>query len=96
MIASGFYEWKAEGKKKQPFFIHRTDRKPFAFARLWGTWTSRETGEVVDSCSIITRTPSAQMAALHDRMPVILAPSEYATWLAGPDVTSLLEATPRS
>jgi putative SOS response-associated peptidase YedK len=81
VIVSGFYEWKAMGKGKQPFYIRREDAKPMAFAGLWSTWVSRDTGEVIESCAIITRTPSQQLAQLHDRMPVILAPDEYAAWI---------------
>jgi len=91
VVVSGFYEWRTEGKRKLPYFIHREDGKPFAFAGLWSTWRSRD-GEIVDSCAIITRTPSPQMSVLHDRMPVILARDEYAAWLDAnnPDVMPLL------
>src|SRR5215475_3154725 len=50
VIVSGFYEWRSEGKRKLPFYIHREDRRPFAFGGLWSTWTSRDTGEVIDTC----------------------------------------------
>lgn len=95
VVVSGFYEWHTEGKRKLPFFIHREDGKPFAFAGLWSTWRSRD-GEVVDSCAIITRPPSTQMSVVHDRMPVILSPDEYAAWLdaSTADVTPLLAGHP--
>jgi putative SOS response-associated peptidase YedK len=83
--ADGFYEWqKRPGQKaKQPFYIHRPDGEPYAFAGLWETWKGPDgTGdEVLRSCTIITTTPNAEMAKIHDRMPVILPPEAWDTWL---------------
>jgi putative SOS response-associated peptidase YedK len=92
VVVSGFYEWQVRGKKKQPFFVHREDGKPFALAGLWATWRSRD-GQVVDSCSVITRVPSAMLAGVHDRMPVVLAPSDYDRWIdpGTSDAASFLE-----
>jgi len=84
----GFYEWKAPPpgeKKKQPYFIHRPDGEPYAFAGLWEQWKGpdRDGSEVtVRSTTIITCGANDAMSAIHDRMPVILPPSEWATWLA--------------
>lgn len=69
--ADGFYEWQAVGKAKQPWFVHRPGDGLFAFAGLWEG----------DTCTIITRTPTPQMAVLHDRMPAIPAPGDYSAWL---------------
>ena len=82
ILADGFYEWKgASGKKtKTPFFIHMKDRKPFAFAGLWDSWNSPD-GSQVKSCTIITTEPNELMAIIHNRMPVILHPRDYAKWL---------------
>ncbi len=82
IFADGFYEWRAHhGKKtKTPFFIHMKDRKPFAFAGLWDTWNSSD-GSLIRSCTLITTEPNELMAMIHDRMPVILHPREYAKWL---------------
>jgi putative SOS response-associated peptidase YedK len=96
--ADGFYEWKAipGQKKKQPYFIHRPDGEPYAFAGLWETWRPKppksEDGtadgageggeaEVLHTCTIITGTPNERMAQLHDRMPIMLPPDAWATWL---------------
>ena len=55
MAADGFYEWKKEGKVKQPFLIRREDRKPFAFAGLWSTWRNPEQGgQPVETFTILT------------------------------------------
>ncbi len=70
--ASGFYEWKGEGKLKQPFFIRpKGGEGIFVFAGLHSTWTGLE-GDL-PTCTIITTTPNDLMAGIHDRMPVILA-----------------------
>ncbi len=92
--ASGFYEWKAEGKKKIPYLIQMSDGRPFAFAGLWERW---ERGDPpVESCTIVTTEPNDVVRALHDRMPVILSPADYGRWLdpASPPVELLSLLTP--
>jgi putative SOS response-associated peptidase YedK len=83
--ADGFYEWqKRPGEKtKQPYFIHRPDGEPYAFAGLWETWKGPDGkgDEVLRSCTIITTTPNSEMAKIHDRMPVLLPPDAWDTWL---------------
>ena len=81
---TGFYEWqKRPGQKtKQPFFIHRPDGEPYAFAGLWEVWRGpNKDQEPLRSCTIITTTPNEPMAAVHDRMPVILPRDAWDTWL---------------
>lgn len=83
--ASGFYEWKAvdEGGRtvKQPYFIRPCDEgQLFGLAGLTERWVSPE-GQEVHSCCIITTDANALMVPIHTRMPVILAPSDYAAWL---------------
>jgi len=82
ILADGFYEWKAQadGKSKIPHYIHMKDRKPFAMAGLWDEWHSPDGGSV-RTCTIITTEPNELMKTLHNRMPVILDPTEYAAWL---------------
>jgi putative SOS response-associated peptidase YedK len=79
--ADGFYEWKKlDAKTKQPYLIHRQDRRPFAFAGLWSSWRSPESGPL-ETFTILTTSPNDLMRRLHDRMPVILDPRDYAAWL---------------
>lgn len=80
VLADGFYEWKAAGKKKIPMYISLTDHQPFGFAGLWETWKSPE-GETIQSCTIITTTPNTLMESIHTRMPVILPRDVEAAWL---------------
>lgn len=82
--ADGFYEWTKEAgqKVKQPWFIHRPDGEPFAFAGLWETWRGPDRDqEPVRTCTIITGAANETMSRIHDRMPVILPPSAWDTWL---------------
>lgn len=80
--ADGFYEWqqRADRKAKQPWFVHRPDGEPYAFAGLWEVWKGPD-GEPLRSCTIITTTPNEAMARIHDRMPVVLPSDAWGTWL---------------
>jgi len=78
--ADGFYEWKREGKTKQPFCFEVNQGQLFAFAGLWDRWKSPDSNWI-KTCSILTTTPNAVTAAIHDRMPVILDPDSYDLWL---------------
>lgn len=78
--ADGFYEWKREGALKQPYFIRRRDRAPFAFAGLWETW-SGPGGEEIDTAAIVTTEANADLTALHHRMPVTIDPGDFDAWL---------------
>jgi len=78
--ASGFYEWQREERGKQPYFVRMRDERLFAFAGLWDRWESQDKG-VIETCTILTTAANAVLAPIHDRMPVILPPTEYARWL---------------
>lgn len=77
--ATGFFEWRHDGDRKQPFRIVMKDREPFAFAGLWEA--ARPNGERLHSATIIVTAANDVVAPLHDRMPVILAREDYAKWL---------------
>jgi putative SOS response-associated peptidase YedK len=78
--ADGFYEWMRDGKAKQPYCFEVNDGELFAFAGLWDGWKSPD-GTWIKTCSILTTTPNAVTATVHDRMPVILDPDGYEIWL---------------
>lgn len=80
ILADGFYEWKKEGQAKTPMYIQLKDGGPFAFAGLWEVWQAAD-GSNVPTCTIITTAPNKLMESIHDRMPMILPPKAYATWL---------------
>jgi putative SOS response-associated peptidase YedK len=99
VIADGFYEWKKSGKNKQPYFIQMADERPFVFAGLWDRWA--KSSPAIESCTIITTTPNALVADIHDRMPVILAEAAATLWLDrtvedAESLTSLLVPYPDS
>ncbi len=76
----GFYEWEKKGKVTQPYLFRMADDSPFAFAGLWDRWRGPD-GQITESCTIITTQSNERIISLHDRMPAILKPEEYATWL---------------
>ena len=101
--ADGFYEWQAvaapagestrkpSGKaRKQPYFVHRRDGEPMAFAGLWEVWKAPEGFTPIDgmddegwlrTCLIITTRANDSLAPIHDRMPVVLPESAWDRWL---------------
>ena len=78
--ADGYYEWPASRARKQPVFIHRRDSQPFGFAGLIETWLGPN-GEELDTVAIVTTAASADLAVLHPRVPVTIAPDDFDRWL---------------
>jgi len=84
VLADLFYEWrKIDAKNKQPYAISMKDDGVFAFAGLWERWKDWTKGQVIQTYSIITTDPNELISflSIHDRMPVILKPSDYGRWL---------------
>lgn len=79
-IADGFYEWKKSPTGKIPHHIHLKSREAFTIAGLWESWEDPE-GKPLRTFTLITTTPNALMADIHDRMPVIIGPQDRALWL---------------
>lgn len=90
VLADGYYEWKQGAKPKQPYLFHFEDDRPFALAGLWERWSKGESP--VETCTIITTTPSPLSAAIHDRMPAILDDAAIDAWL-NPQTTDATEIT---
>ena len=90
-----FFEWKAEAAAKQPFAIAREDGQPLALAAVWEglRWPD---GEITRTFAILTTTANADIAALHERTPVILEPTDWPVWLgeAEGDPAALLHSPP--
>ena len=83
MPSDGFYEWWQENKgtPKRPHFIRRQDNGLFYFAGLWDRWESKDTAEVIDSCTIVTTPANELLGRIHHRCPVILSAEHYDEWL---------------
>lgn len=80
VFADGYYEWRAMGDGKQPYYIHRPDGAPFTFAALWGDERA-SSGASVRACTLLTTAASQPLQAIHDRMPVILSERARERWL---------------
>jgi putative SOS response-associated peptidase YedK len=78
--ASGFYEWKGEGRDKTPYYIHSKGAEFFAFAGLYDVWLKPD-GDELYTFTIITKEADEVMAHLHNRMPVILERDLENDWL---------------
>ncbi len=78
--ANAFYEWKTSGGRKQPYCIGLEDGALFGMAGLWERWKN-DAGEQAETVVIITTAANELVGQLHERMPVIVQPEDYATWL---------------
>jgi len=74
---------KKAGKERQPYHFSMKDDALFAFAGLWDRWKS-PTGQMLESCTILTTVPNGLLEDVHDRVPVILPSRHYQTWLTAP------------
>lgn len=81
--ADGFYEWERQGVNKLPYYFSHPDASVLAFGGLWESWQAPD-GSLLRTACILTTAANAQVAPFHDRMPLLLAPADWATWLQGP------------
>lgn len=83
--ATGFFEWRHEGKEKIPHFVSTTDQEIFAFAGIYEHWTDKSTGEIINSFSMLTTEANELMEYVHNhrkRMPLILNKEDEKYWLS--------------
>src|SRR4051794_40490932 len=78
--ADGFFEWRRDGERKQPYFVRLRSGGPLAFAGVWESWMGPN-GEEQETAAIVTTTASRSIAHIHDRMPVIVPPEAFDFWL---------------
>ncbi len=84
VLAHGFYEWQTRGKMKIPYFIRHKNDLPFAFAGIAENWVNTDTGEVLNTVSILTKKANPFMEKIHNtkkRMPVILSENNERQWI---------------
>ena len=88
--ASGFFEWDRSSGKPLPYHIRRRDGHPLVMAGIYDWWKSPQ-GEKLGSCCLLTTGANPEVAQVHDRMPVVVEPGDYACWLEGePDQAAAL------
>jgi putative SOS response-associated peptidase YedK len=88
MPARGWYEWNENEPVRnesgrtvnQPYFLYSPNAEVIAFAGIWAVWES-PTGPVI-SCALLSKAAAPSIAHIHHRMPVVLAPEQYDTWLS--------------
>lgn len=87
--ADAFYEWRRErdpatGRtiRSEPFAVRRSDGEPLALAGLWSSWRDPDTAARLYTCTILTTDPNELVARIHNRMPVVLDPTDWDAWLA--------------
>jgi putative SOS response-associated peptidase YedK len=78
----GYFEWRLEDGKKQPYYIQQTDSEIFLLAGIWEQWKSPQ-NEIIETCSVITTASKGKVSEIHDRMPVIIPNNALSTWLKG-------------
>lgn len=80
IVATGFYEWtKTEQGNRLPWYFHRLDHAPIAFAGVWQNWGAEEARQ--PTCAIVTTSANDTLSAIHHRMPLILEPQDWPLWL---------------
>jgi putative SOS response-associated peptidase YedK len=99
VIADAFYEGTTKEKLNKPYLVYLKNKQaPFAFAGIWDVWHNRETGEEVNSFSIITTVANSLLQRIpHHRSPIILPRGKEKAWLGDrplTDITHMLQPLP--
>jgi len=82
--ADVFFEWQdvPGQKRRKPYAVAMLEGEPFALGGLWEAWRTKEGGEWLITCAILTTEPNELLAPIHDRMPVIVRPNDYESWVS--------------
>jgi putative SOS response-associated peptidase YedK len=89
--ASGYYEWQETLHGRLPYYFTRRKGSVMTIAGLWDEWRNPDTNELIRSCTMIIGEPSKFVAKVHNRMPVILEPTQFESWLSGEAGLELLK-----
>jgi putative SOS response-associated peptidase YedK len=81
--ADSFFEWDHKSQPRQPMRIMNSDKSLMALAGIWDTWHGNDNGEemTLQSFTILTTKANELLQPIHDRMPVIIEPKDYMSWL---------------
>ena len=88
--ADGWYEWRREGKIKQPYFVTGMDKSSLALAGVWEFWRPADGTETLVTTAVLTTEAVGPLAEIHERMPLVLAPDAWSAWL-DPDAGAAAE-----
>ncbi len=90
VVVDGFYEWSGEKKHRQAYAVRLPNTRPFAIAGLWDAWKAPD-GTRLETCAVVTTAARGALAAVHDRMPLVLDEGARQRWLsADPEEARLL------
>lgn len=78
-FADGWFEWKKEGDKKQPYFIYRADGQPVFMAAIGSIPFER--GDEAEGFLIVTAAADQGLVDIHDRRPRVLSPETAREWM---------------
>lgn len=79
--ANGWYEWRTEDGRKQPYFIEQHDAGLVAFAGIWSVWHGPGGDHWLETMAIVTAASVGPMKSLHHRRPLVVPPNQYGDWL---------------
>jgi putative SOS response-associated peptidase YedK len=88
--ADGWYEWRQEGKGKQPYYVTGSDGGSLAMAGVWEYWRPAPGGEPLITAAVLTTEAVGPLAEIHERMPLLLDRDAWGAWL-DPDTDSASE-----
>lgn len=84
ILCSGFFEWQKVNGKKYPYYISLKNDEIFVFGGIWSSWADPETGEIINTYSVITVEANEFVSRIHNtkkRMPLILQPEDAKQWI---------------
>ncbi len=88
---NGFYEWEVDSKFKikTPYFVHNKEESFLAVAGLWSEWFDVESNMSIVTVALMTCDANEKLGKIHHRMPVVLEPKDFKTWLESSDLKEL-------
>lgn len=78
---SAFFEWHGPSGQRTKYRVSLREQPLFALAGLWERWTDQRSGEMFETYTIVTTAANETLAPIHERMPVIVPPERYESWL---------------